>query len=471
MAVPVFLQSQTFSTNTPSTSHALTLVSPVRSQGAAIGPSTLILMLSYDGAVGNRCSGVTDTDSNTWARATSASNSVQTNGEMWVAYNAKGGAAPTITAAMAASVKMTMACVEIDQVRPVTPIDQVTARVDVTNSNGRTSLGMPARSGMIEVFVEGIAWTHATKTVTAGSTYTGLVTLKDPTSNIGVAMARKSAEVKNISGNQGIARFTFSGTADTTPAAIMCVSFFRDGVVTSTNEDGYIDDIEGVANVLIADGFRFVYRSSTSAPNGGTGGSENSKAYSFFPDYSSYLLSGVTIGSTIPLFYNSQSGGNDDGTGMTGAYMDVFKNGQFGSTLDVGDENYPMGVRHNEGTTPCIAGEHQVNLDKATEYNTAGYTTYAMGFEGDTMGGSSATWAYLGDYSGNVPDYLWLPLTYPVLALPTAVADSFSRSGRFKDSTSKRIINSFSGRLLSSKTDRPPMSKRINKTDSDRGRK
>ena len=232
MSVPTFLQSQTYSTNTAATSHALTLASAVRSKGGSIGPSTLILTLSYDGTSGDQCSSVTDTDSNTWYKGTSATNGASINGEMWYAYNVKGGGTPTITANMSSSVKMTMVCTENDQIRPVSPLDQALSRIDTTNSTARTSAASNAtkRTGMKEVVVGGLAYSHVSLTCSAaGSGFTGLVTTKNGTSGIGVATDRRSADLVNITGTNSIGRFTMSASG-TSPCAVMSLTFFRDGV-------------------------------------------------------------------------------------------------------------------------------------------------------------------------------------------------------------------------------------------------
>lgn len=417
MSVPTFLQSKTYSTNSAATTHVLTLDSAVRYQNGAICPSTLVMTLSYDGVLGDQCSSITDSQGNTWQKGTSATNLATVNGEMWYAFNVKGGGPPTITVNMASSVKMTMCCVEVDQVRPVAPLDITSARIDTTSSTARTSAATltTKRVGMLEVIIGGIAWSHVSLTCSnGGSGFAGtLVTTKDAGSGIGVGMARRTTDTKNITGASSIGRFTMSASG-TSPCAVMSLSFFRDGVVTTTAEDGFIDNIEGAVTVDNTTNPAFVYRSSTSAPLGGTGGSERSCWYAFFPDYSANLITGVTLGANLTLFYNV-SDGFDDGFWYVIAQLHVYKNAALGSTLDAGDETPPGGTTYDLGTDPTVAGERSVTLVTSTDFNTSGYTNCWMGFEGDTAGSVTGTYSNINTYDGNVPAYLLLSLNYPNL--------------------------------------------------------
>ncbi len=415
LSVPNFLQTKTYSTNTAATSHAVAFDNSIRASGGAIGPSCLIAVISYDGTSGSQVSSITDSAGDTWAVGNDGTNDVRisngsgVNGEMWYCYNATPGA-HSLTINLSSSVKASIVIGEIDQVRPVTALDRVKGNINTTASTSRIGSNGTKGRGMLRVVIGGLAWNDASLTCTGVPvSYQGYVGIKDAGSNVGVGIECKATEAKSLASGTVVPRFNMS--AGTTPVALMSLAFYRDGVVTGTDEDGYIDDIEGVATVTKT-GTRWLYSSSTSAPYGGTGGSEKSQCFSFFPDYSSSLLSGVTIGDTIPLYYSTQPGG-DDGTGYMQAYMRVFKNGELGDTLTADDEFHGAGVVHFLGTGLCTAGEYSVNLDKATEYNLSGTTAYAMAFEGDTGGLVSGTWAYLNDYSGNVPDYLVLSLTYP----------------------------------------------------------
>lgn len=419
MAVPTFLQNKTYSTNTAATSHQFTFTSAIRERGGAIGPSCLVLTASYDGAAGDQITGITDSLGNTWVKGTSATNGATTHGEMWYAANAAPGAC-TVTIALASSVKLTAVAVELDQVRPVNPLDQHFARIDTTSSTSRSSAATNStkRAGMIEVIIAGIGWQHVTLTCSnGGAGYTGtLVTTKDASSGIGVGMARRATETKNITGSNSIGRFTMSAST-TTPCAVMTLTFFRDGVVTGTDEDGWIDNIEGVSALYKNDTQHFLYTSSTSAPGGGTGSSEKTRSFHFFSDYSANILSGVTIGDTVTAYFSS-GGGYDDGTGYMGCALYAWGDASLGSTLELADENFSGGTRHDLGTAPTIAGEFSVQLAKSTEYNTSGTTNIALTMEGDTQGGASGTQWYCNEYSGNVPAYLVLALDYPALTVP-----------------------------------------------------
>ena len=413
MAVPSFLQSQTYSTNTASTTHQISLGRTVRGSGGPIGPSTLIATMSYDGTTGDIVSSITDNAGNTWQKGTSASNGLTTHGEMWYAYNAK-PVNTTLTITLANSQKLSAVVCEVDQIRPVSPLDLTLARVDTTKSTARTSAATNStkRQGQLEVVIAGIGWTHVTLNVSnAGSGFTQLVSVKDAGSSIGAAMCRRTTDLTNISGANSIGRFTMSATG-TSPAAVMSLSFFRDGVSMSTSEDGYIDDIEGVSTVYGTDTLAFVYMSSTSAPFGGTGGSEKSKAYGFIPNIEPYLLAGVTINEDM-IFNYSVSDGFDDGLGYVGAFLNVVSNGTFGSTLDLTDESYGGGHSIALTTDPTIAGFHTAILSKSLDYSPSNPTTWAMSFEGDTQGGATWTYSNLITYEGSVPSFIKFDLNYP----------------------------------------------------------
>lgn len=415
MTVPSFLQNKTYSTNVPSATHALTMSSPIRYRGGTTSPSSLVMTLSYDGVSGDQCNSITDSDGNTWLKGTSANNGVSINGEMWYAYNIKGGTTPTITANMASSVNMTMVCVELDQVRPVSPIDQALSRIDTTLSTARTSAATNTtkRTGMLEIVVGGIAWSHVTLTCSnGGSGFSGtLVSIKDGSTGIGAGMVRRTADLANLTGANTIGRFTMSASTNS-PCAVMSLSFQRDGIVTSTSEDGWINDFEGTATVGNLDTSGTLFKSSTSAPFGATGGSEYDQCYFFFPDFSANILSGCTIDSTLTFNYSSQ-GGFDDGTGYMNAYLYAYKAGELGSTLDTADEFPGGGVDYSLGVDPITPGIRSVTIDKSTSYNTSGVTAMRMSMEGDTGGGFSGTYAQINFYEGNATAYLQLGLQYP----------------------------------------------------------
>jgi hypothetical protein len=423
MTIYDFLQTKTYSTNTAATSHALTLDSNVVTPGGSTCPSALVATLSYDGASGDQCSSITDTDGNTWARGASASNSSSINGEMWYAFNVVGGGTPTITANMASSVKMSMVVVEVDQVKPVSPLDQHLARIHTPVSNTTTRQSAAANStksvGMREVFIGGLAWNQAGFTTDGNYTgFTDTTTVQDGSSNIGAAITHRSAE-QNITGTFAIGYFKMTPTS-TYPAAAMSLTFFRAGVVTSTDEDGYIDNIEGTATAYTTPGPNLVYCSSQSAPLGGTGGSERSAAYSFFPQYDG-LPDGATIGETIILNYGTDDG-YDEGAGSWGIGLYTSKSGQGSPTLTTADEYVVNDHFGSLGTTPYQASAYlTVTLSKTADYNPSGYTSVMMTQEPlNQDAGPTGNYVYLKetDYGG-YPMWLELAITYPAAATST----------------------------------------------------
>jgi len=130
MSAPTVLQLKQYSTAAASTSHAITFTSPIAKAAGAVGPSTLLAHVGYGGATGNKVSGVTDTDGNTWQRGTSTSDGVSVNGEVWYAFNAKGGLAPTVTINLSASLAITAVIEERDQIIPIHPVDGVSSPLD-----------------------------------------------------------------------------------------------------------------------------------------------------------------------------------------------------------------------------------------------------------------------------------------------------------------------------------------------------
>lgn len=419
MAVPSFLQSQTYSTNTAATSHQISLPSSVRAQGGTIGPSTLVLTASYDGTIADNITSVTDSKGNTWQKGTSATNGAATNGEMWYAYNVKPGNT-TLTINLGSSQKLTAVVVEVDQVRPVSPLDQTLARIDTTNSTARTSAATNTtrRNGQQEIVIGGIAWTSTTLNCTnSGSGFTQLVAIKDGSSFIGAAMNRRNADLNNTTGSNTIGRFTMSATS-TAPCATMSLSFYRDGVVTAGAEDGWIQDLETVMTVFPTDTSGFVIMTSTSAPGGGTGSSEKDNAFFFFSDYTANLLAGVTIDETITCKFNVVTC-FDDGFGYMQAAADFYKNNQLGNSLDTGDNFLNPDLTVYLGTGPFnLTGINTFTFSKSSGYNASGTTALKLELQGDTQGGSNGSYFEVSFWEGNVPAFLVLPLLYPALGTP-----------------------------------------------------
>lgn len=423
MSTPTFLHTPDTqaSDSVASTTHQITMSNPIRQRGLTIGPSSILFAIVIDNSSGGIGTSVTDTNGNVYTRKTDDPNVA--NGfslEVWEAHNCNGGLpAPTITWTGSASVKAKMIAAEQDQVAPVspldgtsTPFDQSTHRVDTTSSTSRTSAASNStkRVGMIEVIVGFIGWNDTRTISSAGSTWTGVTQLSGGSTNLGIGIERKSAEVKNINGVNTIARFTMSATG-TQPASVSCLAFFRDGVQTSTDEDGTLDNIEGVLSVYTNLTSNIVYRSSASAPNGGTGGSEYSQYAAFFPRY--YSLTGVTLGATPDLRFNLLSG-YDDGGGYFAFYLKTFKSNQMGSTLDSTDENASFDQQYELSIDANISGEKSVAMSLANDINQTGVTAIKLTEEGDGLGTGTSNYMEVGDYSGSVPAYIIHTLNYPV---------------------------------------------------------
>lgn len=377
----------------------------------------------YDNGTGGIGTGVVSSNGQTFTRVINEPNAA--NGftlEVWECPDYLGGGADTITWTGSSAVKAKRAIVELDQVAPVspidgtsTPLDKTTHRIDTTSSVSRTSAATSSvkRVGMIECFIGFIGWNDTRTISAAGSTWTGLAQLNGGSSNLGIGIERKNAEVKNVTGVNGIARFTMSGVAGTVPAAVACLAYFRDGVVTSTDDDGWIDNIEGTPTVYTTTTPDFLYRSSTSAPNGGTGASEWSTVHSRFPRL--YRKAGVTLPTTFTQYY-SVSDGFDEGNGYIDFAMYGFPTDVFGASLDAGDQSWGEIERVSMFTDPTVAGEHPVTLTTAYSYNDSGYCWTVMAGEGDTGGFAVSTYGNINEYSNNAPQYRIFALTYPVLS-------------------------------------------------------
>jgi hypothetical protein len=328
-----------------------------------------------------------------------------------------------------ASVKAKLGIVEMDQVAPVSPIDgtstpfdKSTDRVDTTNSSARSSAATNGvrRVGQIECFVGWIGWNDTRTISSAGSTWTGLVQLSGGSSNLGIGIERKLAEVTNVAGGNGIARFTMSASG-TQPASVACLAFFRDGVITSNDNDGYLDNIEGVITTYTTDmsayGGEFLYRSSSSAPLGGTGASNTARTYSYLPRY--FKPAAATIGPTFSLSMIS-AGGFDDASGYVGFYGYVHKTEVFGTTLDSSDDFLTGNYAIYNGVGMTVSGLHTFSgLAYADYINPTGVTTVQWTSEGDTQGTQSNVYTVLGDHTNGTPAYIVLSLTYPSSAVPT----------------------------------------------------
>lgn len=428
MAVPTFIQTKTAASDaSAATSHAITPDSAIRAQGGAVGPSAGVVTCSFDGDPGTVTG--TDTAGNTWVVGASAG-SGSTYGAMLYTFNMI-PAGTTITVATTNSVKAKLAFAELDQVAPISPydgtsspLDTVQARVDTpaVATTVRTSApSSPAPAdvkSMMAVRIGGMAWNN-TKTVSSTSAWTGLVQLSGGSSNLGVAIERKASEILNLSGGNSRASFTMSAS-DTQPSAVMSLTFYRDGTVTIDDDtrDGTTDNIENVVTATTNNSTNIIYRSSASAPGGGTGSSQMSRYFGILPRY--YSPTGATIGSGVNLRLSVISG--DDSDTNFGFWLDTYKQDQLGASVDTGDEN-KTGDRSNYNITTelgaSVVGSKTISLTYATDINATGRTGIQVHSEGDGFGFGTGNWVELGDKTGRSPAFLIFSLTYPSLSTPT----------------------------------------------------
>lgn len=415
MSTPTSLQSKTYTSSSASTSHNFTLSSAVTSQGGSVGPSSFVMTFTYDSASALTTS-VTDSSGNTWVKAGSGVGDASTfYSEVWYAIDVIGGATPTITIGLSSSQSVVAVLAEVDQIRPISAYDQIIARKDVTSSSSRTSGNATSLiGGQIAVRMGALGWKDSTLDVSsAGSTWGNLIHVKDATSLLGAALEFKSADTASTSKVQLNARFTMNASS-TKACSVFGISFYRDGVTTSTAEDGWIDDIEGTPTIYNTDGSAIVYTSSTSAPYGGTGGSERAVAYGFMPNIEAYLKAGVTIGSTFTLYYNVASS-YEDGNYFEIPVIDWHSDGALGTTIDTGDEFPFYDGYYYLGAIPS-AGINTQTLTTATDYSTTNSLSWMMSNVGDTMGSTSGSYVEIYTYEAGIPTYCVFSLDYPVPA-------------------------------------------------------
>ena len=403
-SLPAPAQAQTdYSTNTAGTSHAVTIT------GSNLTiRNSLILVASYDGATGNLITGITDSDGNTWAKATSATNSTQTNGEIWYCTNLAGGTKPTVTVTTSASVKMTVTVEEITGIISyATALDKVSARVHApASSTARSTLTTGLREGCAEVIVCAAAANATTLTFTAGGGgYNGangnFHTYKDGTSGLSVAIVHRNLEILSVGGITGNMVVSPSSV---TPVAMMVATFYRQGVSTGVTGDGALGNIEGVVTEDNTTGL--VYKSSASAPFGGTGGSQDAKVYGFIPGLN--LPAGVTV-SAAQLNWNLMFGFTD---GLSdGYYVQIDPTAPIGTTLETTDENGVGGSIVLSGSIDEVIGFKTATLATSDVSTTTTYmnTMYYMG----TAQANSSNWQ-IGLRADATPNFVEALLTWPV---------------------------------------------------------
>jgi hypothetical protein len=433
MALPSPQQTSVTQAFNSVSSFTVTMAASRAQGGSGIGPTVFTMFISYNGNTGDRVSSITDSDGDTWTKATdgvrnaSISNTAGVNLEGWVCR--ANGAATTkiITVTLATSLSGVAACCETDQVRSAgTFVDKVWSNINTTASTSRIGTTPAKRDGQLAVCLSGLAFNDATMTCSgvpvSWQNYTGA---KNSTSNVGVGLAYKAqTEPTALAGGQAVARYNMS--VGTTPVALMSITFFRDGVATAGTEDAWLDDIELSPVVYTTDAEHFIFMSSTSAPGGGTGGSEKSRSYARFPAIDSYIKTGGTYGSTFDeRCYIDGFSSWDDGTNYMTLWGKFFTTDIFGSSIETSEENESSGTNVMLAYSPIVNGTQSVTLNVSQAHNVSGYTWSVYDMQGDTGGGFSGTFIYMYEWSGNNPRYRVFTITYPVLAHPRTFVSIF----------------------------------------------
>lgn len=411
------------------TDHEITADFVTPDQGGSVEPPGYYAAIVTPGV---SVSSVTDSDGDTWylpndgtddAKASDGSNVCL---ELWRCDAPTQGRKKKVTFHMASACKAKMALVCQDQNAQKStldgsssPVDEITARIDTTNSTGRTSAStnLTKRKIMKDCFLGVIGWNDTRTISSAGSTWTDAKSLAGGSSNLGIAIERKSAEVQNIAGAQNIARFTMSASG-TSPAAVISISVHRHNISTDNVYDGYVDNIEGTVTVYDTSTLIFVYRSSASAPNGGTGGSEYAQGFFVFPRY--YAPAGSTIASTF-LLGMGLSDGYDDGLGDFSFYLTAYK-GTLTPPMDsswneLGGSIIGISIDANNWTIQTFSG-----LSYSTYINPTGNSIIRITSEGDGLGAQTGNYLDLYAYEGNIPAWIEYNLTYPILDKPKTFA-------------------------------------------------
>lgn len=402
-SLPGSVQFADYSTTTAATSHAVTITTAnltIR--------NSMILGISYDGATGDQVSGITDTDGNTWAKATSGTNSTQTNGEFWYCTNLAGGTKPTVTVALSSSVKATIVLVEVTGIISYkTALDVATSRVNTPTlaTTGRFGTATGTRNGAAEAVFQmamanntGLAFTNGTSGFNQPAA--NFHTYKDATTGLSVAYANKQAEVMNLSSQSP--GFVVTPSSVIT-AVVLCATFFRQGVSQSTSESGSIINVEGATSVDQLNAT--LIKTSATAPLGGYGSSTDTKAYGFIPGLD--LPAGVTVSSAQLNWL--MAGGTDDGFSL-GYSVKIDPTAPIGTTLETTDENGVGGSVVATGQFDTTITYYTATL--APSDVSTGTTYMNTQYYLETNDPNSSSWE-IGLRLNNVPDFVEAILSWP----------------------------------------------------------
>lgn len=416
------LHTAFYDTNTAATSHQVAI------SWALAARSGLILGASYDGNTGAQITSITDDAGNTWscpdATKHKLSNGAGVNLEGWTCLRPVGS--PTlITVNFASSVKASIMVAEYAGMLSFglsTPYDQGSGRIltPTVNTQVRTPGNTPTRSAPAQSIIGIMGWNSALITAMInGTNYVSDGFARNASSNVGVAMNHYRSvayESEHPSRNGAIANasFRFSDAANMVPAAVMAMTFYREGVFPQPDsQDGIISNIEGV--VTVDTSYCFVFMSSPSAPFGGTGFSEKTDTY-WSPNVAQYgaLPAGVKLqdASFKPFVVD----GYDDGLSFA-FVLHTSKTDVNGATLTSDDEgrpnaSYGTSNYHLLGSVPTATGLKDIPLVVDDEINLTGRTSIRLTMLVDEA--TTGTYSHPGDHTAELlPAYIRATLVYP----------------------------------------------------------
>jgi hypothetical protein len=277
------------------------------------------------------------------------------------------------------------------------------------------------------VRVGGFAWASAS--ITGWDAAYSVCTRDGQTQNgtnfLGAVLFHRTNEFysRNGAGSLSIGRFT--NPANTIPVACIGATFYREGVFPTTDEDGYIQNIENI--IAVDTSIVWCFTSSPSAPGGGTGFSEKTDAYWFIPitgPWGVELPAGVTLSDAT--FNAYVEDGYDDGQAFFVLFCESLAVN--GDTLTTDDEgrpaNHGLGYRYSVGAAPTFFGLWTEPLDVAKNINVSGTTNIRLTNLPDEATGS---YSLLGDRTDTLrPAYIRATLNFPA-----PVADLVDTAFRF----------------------------------------
>lgn len=356
--IPTALRRQevTYSDSSSGTSKNISLTTNV------LDRSLLVLVAMDTHTAVNNISGITDTAGNTWQRATAGSSGGGVNGEIWYAYNVKGGNAPTLTVAYSNSVTVAMILREYSGVKfRSDPKDKVSSTVDSVSAYTTTS-GL--RTSTYQLVIGALAWNSATLAATASALWTDSTTVHNATSNNRVAVAERDVP----SAVNTVASWT---TTSGTTTVVMIASFHLADYETTTTEDGYTyksgDGSGGFFTGYDSTGTD-IYSFMTSSSSVDPDNSFSAKYFGYwFFEYPELPLNAVIV--RLKLHYNVFDAYND---GISnGWYLYTDNTNAIGSTLEYADYDGISTNEHQLYFAPATVGWQEVDLSPSEFTNPA----------------------------------------------------------------------------------------------------